>query len=94
LCDLTEQKTKMATAIILAILSAFLLVGVSYILFPEQTSQEPSSPMPIPKQEPLAEQIVWAIGWISLAASIASAMVGATLLISQIRARNRRNNKS
>jgi hypothetical protein len=88
---LTGQKTKMATAVILAILSAFLLVGVSYILFPEQTSQEPPIPMPIPKPEPLAEQIVWAIGWIGLAAGIANAVVGAMLLISQIRAKNSPN---
>jgi hypothetical protein len=85
---LTGQKTITATAVILAILSAFLLVGASYILFPDQTSQEPPIPMPIPKPEPLAEQIVWALGWIGLAAGIASAVVAAMLLVSRIRTRN------
>lgn len=83
---LIGQKMKMAAAAVLAVALAFLLVGISYILFPEQTSQQPT-PMPTPKPEPLAEQIVWAIGWIGLAACIASAIVGAGLLLNRMNRR-------
>ncbi len=76
----------MAAAAVLAVTLAFLLVGISYILFPEQTSQQPT-PMPTSKPEPLAEQIVWAIGWIGLAACITSAIVGAMLLLNRMNRR-------
>jgi hypothetical protein len=80
----------MASAVLLATLAAFLLVGASYLLFPEPTLQEPPIPMPIPKPtpepEPL-EEISLAIGWIGLAAGVASATVAAMLLGSHLRTR-------
>ena len=82
---LIGQKMKMAAAAVLAVALAFLLVGMSYILFPEQTSQEPPTPIPIPKPEPLLDQILWAIQWIGLAAFIAITVVGAVLLMNRIR---------
>lgn len=83
---LIGQKMTMVAAAVLAVALAFLLVGMSYILFPEQTSQEPT-PMPIPKPEPLLDQILWAIQWIGLAAFIAIAAVGALRLINRIRSK-------
>lgn len=83
---LIRQKMTMAAAAVLAVALAFLLLGMSYILFPEQTSQEPT-PMPIPKPEPLLDQILWAIQWIGLAAFIAITAVGALLLINRIRSK-------
>lgn len=76
----------MVAAVILAILLAFLLAGTSYIIFPDQTSQQIPIPMPVPKPGPsLLDQIFWAILWIGLAAFIAIAIVGALLLISRIK---------
>jgi cytochrome oxidase assembly protein ShyY1 len=43
--------------------------------------------MPIPKPEPLLDQILWAIQWIGLAAFIAIAAVGALRLINRIRSK-------
>jgi hypothetical protein len=83
----TEQKTKLATAVVLATLAAFLLVGASYVLFPEQTLQGPPIPKPMPKPEPLTEQIGWALLWIGSAAGVASAFVAAMLLVSRINRR-------
>ncbi|MEM2081496.1 MAG: hypothetical protein QW744_04405 [Candidatus Bathyarchaeia archaeon] len=80
------QKMTMAAAAVLAVALAFLLVGMSYILFPEQTSQE-QTPMPIPKPQPLLDQILWAIQWIGLAAFIAITVVGAVLLMNRIRSK-------
>ena len=80
------QKVKMLVSIAVATLLGFLLLGLSYVLFPEQTSQPPI-PMPTSKTEPLAVQILWAVQWIGLAALIAIAVVGVGLVAS--RARNK-----
>jgi len=80
----TGQKTKMAKVVILAILLAFLLVGISYLLFPDQTSQQPPTPMPISKPEPLLDQILWTIQWLGLAALITITIVGVVLLTNRI----------
>lgn len=72
----------MAIAVTLAILSALLLAGISYILFPDQTPGQ----MPIPKPAPsILDQIFGAILWIGLAALIAITIVGAILLTSRVR---------
>jgi hypothetical protein len=75
----------MAMAVIVALSSAFLLIGISYILFPDQTSQQRPTPMPISKPIPLLNQILWTIQWIGLAAIIAITIVGAMLLINRVR---------
>jgi hypothetical protein len=87
----TKQKTKMAKFVILAILSAFLLLGISYLLFPDQTSQQPT-PTPTPKPEPLLDQMLWTIQWIGLAALITITIVGAVLLTNRI-INNRRHKR-
>lgn len=79
-----QQKITIAVAVILAVLSAFLLVGASFLLLPDQTSQ-PITPMPIPKPEPLLDQVLWSLQWIGLAALVAVSVVGALLLIRHIR---------
>jgi hypothetical protein len=81
-----QQKVTIAEAVVLAVLLAFLLVGVSFILLPDQTSQ-PITPTPIPKPEPLLNQILWAFQWIGLAALVAISAVGAVLLINRVRHR-------
>ena len=84
---MTGQKTIAAAAIVLAVVLAFLMVGISYVLFPDVTSEEPPVPMPTSKPETLAEQILGALPWIGLAACTASIAVGAMLLVGKIRAK-------
>ena len=84
---MTGQKTIAAAAIVLAVVLAFLMVGVSYVLFPDVTSDEQPVPMPTSKPETLAEQILGALPWIGLAACTASIVVGAMLLISKLKTR-------
>jgi hypothetical protein len=85
------QKVKMLAAIVVGTLSGFLLLGLSYLVFPDQTSQPPP-PLPTSKAEPLASQILWAAQWIGLAVLIAVAVVGVVLIAS--RTRNKLKNKS
>jgi amino acid transporter len=85
--NLTGQKTMVATAVVLAVVLAFLMVGISYVLFPEPASEGPPIPMPTSKPETIAEQIFGALPWIGLAACTASIVVGLMLLISRIRRR-------
>lgn len=85
------QKVKMLAAIIVGTLSGFLLLGLSYVVFPEQTSQPPP-PLPTSKAEPLINQILWAVQWIALAVLIAVVVVGVVLVAS--RARNKLKSKS
>ena len=81
--SLIGQKTAMAAAVLLAVALALLLIGTSYLLFPEQPSPEPPVGVPIPKPEPLIDQLFWAIQWIGLAAFLALAAVGAMLFITR-----------
>jgi hypothetical protein len=81
-----QKRVPVIVAAILAVLLAFLLLGVSYILFPNQTSQ-PIIPTPIPKPEPLLNQALWTIQWLGVAALIALSAVGALLLISRMKNR-------
>jgi amino acid transporter len=85
--NLSGQKTIAAAAVVLAVVLAFLMVGVSYVLFPDIPSEEPPIPMPTSKPETLTEQIFSALPWIGLAACTASIAVGTMLLISKIRTR-------
>ena len=78
----------MAAAIGIAIVSAFLLVGASYVLFPDQKSEGMPIPMPTSKPESLAEQVFWALPRIGLAVCTASIIVGLMLLISKVRTRH------
>ena len=78
---------KMAIAAVLAVALAFLLVGMSYLFFPAQPSQEPPIGMPLPKPEPVIDQVFWALQWIGLAAFIAITVVGSMLLITRIRSK-------
>ena len=82
---MTKQKTKMIMAVILAILLAFLPLGVGYILFPDQTAQQPPVPVPTSKPESLLDGVLWAIQWIGLAAIIAITIVGAVLISNRIK---------
>lgn len=61
------------------------MAGVSYVLFPDATSEEPPVPMPTSQPETLTEKIFGALPWIGLAACTASIAVGVMLLISKIR---------
>jgi amino acid transporter len=85
LFNVTKQKTKMTIIIILAILSAFLMLGISYVLFPDQNLQQPPPPLPTSKPESLLNEVLWTIQWIGLAAIIAITIVGAILLVGQVK---------
>lgn len=82
---MVEQKKKNVAAALLAVASAFLLLGISYILFLDQTPQQPSISKSPLQPETLLDQIFWAIQWIGLAAVIAITAVGAILIITQIK---------
>ena len=74
----------MGIAVILAILSALLIAGLSYVLFPDQTPDQ----MPIPKPAPsILDQIFGVVLWIGLAALVAIVIVGAILLVNQVRSK-------
>ena len=77
-----------AATVVLAVVLAFLLIGVSYVLFPEPASEGPPIPMPTSKPETITDQVFGALPWIGLAACAASIVVGAMLLISKIRTRH------
>jgi ABC-type Fe3+ transport system permease subunit len=79
--SLLGQKTAMLAAALLAVTLALLLLGISYVLFPAQSSQEPPLGTPIPKPEPLICQVFWAVQWIGLAVFIALCAVGVMLLV-------------
>ncbi len=70
------------TAVILAILCAFLLAGISYVSFPSETSQQP---VPGPGAEPgyLLSQFVWAILLVSLAALVATLITVMVLIVTR-----------
>ena len=76
-----------AAAVVLAVVLTFLLIGVSYVLFPDPASEGPPIPMPTSKPETIADQVFGALPWIGLAACTASIVVGAMLLISKLRTR-------
>lgn len=83
---MVEQKAKIA-AFILAILSAFLLLGISYVLFPSYSSQQPPDPLLKPEPGYLLSELSWAILLIGLAAVVAS-LVAITVFVLT---RNKRN---
>jgi hypothetical protein len=76
-----------AAAVVLAVVLTFLLVGVSYVLFPDPASEGPPIPMPTSKPETITDQVFGALPWLGLAACTASIVVGLMLLISRIRTR-------
>ncbi|MDI9578596.1 MAG: hypothetical protein QM398_10745 [Thermoproteota archaeon] len=75
----------MVLTVIVGVLSAFLLLGLSYIIFPETPVQQPPGPQPTSSPEPLLSQILWAIQWIGLAAIISISVVGAYLIVNRLR---------
>jgi hypothetical protein len=79
------QKTIAATAIVIAVVLAFVLVGVSYVLYPDVASEEPPIPMPTSKPETLTEQIFGALPWLGVAACTASIAAGSLILINRVR---------
>jgi uncharacterized membrane-anchored protein YhcB (DUF1043 family) len=74
------QKMKMIAAVVVGTLLGFLLLGLSNIFVPEQTSQPPP-PLPTSKAEPLTSQILWTAQWIGLAALIAITVVSLVLFV-------------
>ncbi len=72
----------MTIAVIAAILMGFLLVGIAYLFFPDQSIEQIPSPKPMPKT---LDQIFSAIFWIGIAASISIIIVGGIFLINQIK---------
>ena len=76
-----------AAAVVLAVVLTFLLIGVSYVLFPDPASEGPPIPMPTSKPETIADRVFGALPWIGLAACTASIVVGAMLLVSKLRTR-------
>ncbi|MGO8806991.1 MAG: hypothetical protein ACLQO7_10395 [Candidatus Bathyarchaeia archaeon] len=87
------QKLKSGLAIIAAVLAGFLMLGLTYLIFPNiqnfkvigetGTSQTPS-PIPTPNS---STQIFSALLWIGLAVVIAMAVAGSLLVINRARSR-------
>ncbi len=79
------QKSKMAIAVVLAVVAAFLLLAVSYAFFPDQSSVPVPTPAPTYRPEALMSQLFWAAQLVGLAAAIAFAFVVVAMLIIKIR---------
>ncbi len=71
----------MLLAAIAALLLSLLLLEISYLLFPNKSSQTPL-PMPLPS---MLNQIIVAIFWIGLAAVLAIIIVATVFLINWIK---------
>jgi hypothetical protein len=84
---LIGQKIKVTVAIASAILAAFLIEGISYLIFPEKT---PGGGIPLEvERSSLTNQVLWAVTWVGLISFIAVTIVGLLLLINRVRTRNR-----
>jgi ABC-type sugar transport system permease subunit len=83
------QKTKMGLAAVAALVLSLLLVGISYLLVPNKSSQTPL-PMPVPS---IINQILVAISWIGLAAALAIIIVATVFLINRIKSKNLAQNR-
>jgi ABC-type antimicrobial peptide transport system permease subunit len=75
------QKARMVLAAIGALLLSLLLVGISYLLAPNKSSQTPL-PIPIPS---IINQIFAAILWIALAAVLAIIIIAIAFMINRIK---------
>jgi len=75
----------MIIAVLAAIAVGFLVLTVTYIIFPNQKPGKPPNGTPTPD---MLNQIFSALFWIGLAAFIAIAIVGILLLISRVRRKN------
>jgi len=80
----------MLLAVITAASLGALLLGISYIILPNQPGQMPT-PKPIPE---MLNQILSAFLWIGLAASIATIIVVTVFLVSRIKNRKSNNRTS
>ncbi len=77
-------------AVIFAILLALLLVGVCFVLVPNQSIQTSSDTRALPKIESISTQLFVGFQWISIAALIALSIVGVIFLVTHIK--NMKNN--
>jgi hypothetical protein len=75
------QRTKLFGAIILAPILAFSLIGLTYLVFPDQTNQ---MPIPLPDLS-RSVQISIAIYWVGITAIITIAIVGILMVAQRIR---------
>src|SRR3990172_10441434 len=75
-----RQKTKAAAAVFLAVLFAFLLFGISFVMFPS-SSQQPPRPGPKPEPGYLLGEVSWAILLISIAVLVAVSIVVAVPIL-------------
>ncbi|MCW3983632.1 MAG: hypothetical protein NWE96_06505 [Candidatus Bathyarchaeota archaeon] len=71
--------------VIVGVLSAFLLLGLSYIIFPDMPIQQPPGPQPTSRPESLLSQIFWAFQLIGIAAIVSLTIVGAFMVVNRIR---------
>ncbi len=78
----TGQKARLFIAAASGVLVAFLLVGLTYIVFPERNTMP--IPMPMPS---VSVQIYMAIYWLVIAIIIAVLIVGTAVLIGKIRSK-------
>jgi ABC-type microcin C transport system permease subunit YejE len=75
------QRKKLFGAIILAVILAFSLIGLTYLVFPDKTNQ---MPIPLPDLS-TSVQISMAIYWLGVTAIVAIAIVGVLLVVQRIR---------
>jgi hypothetical protein len=77
-----KQKVRMIIAVLAAIVVGFLVLTVTYIIFPNEKPGQPPNGTPTPD---MLNQIFSALLWIGLAALIASTIVGAIFLVNKFR---------
>jgi hypothetical protein len=78
----------MTIAVVAAAVAGFVLLGVTYVIFPNQTSETPP-PMPFPDWE---KQFFPALLWMGVAALTSFVIISAVLLINRTRRRNYNRN--
>jgi len=85
MCVITKPKTKLAVAATLGIFLAFLLLGISYVAFPNEVFQGYHTFGFVGLS--VLDEVFWAILWLGLAAFVALVAVGVLLVVSRLRRR-------
>ncbi|PVX23803.1 MAG: hypothetical protein CW716_11310 [Candidatus Bathyarchaeum sp.] len=79
-----EPNRKIMLSVFLAIISAFSLMGVSYFIFPDASSEPQNLSVHVPDQS-LFSELFWVIQWLCFAAFLAIIVVGMIFFTTKMR---------